>query len=123
MTKKIAITLEKLKEQIAQRLAELDGVDWDFPEIRGKGKYLNVPRAAYLTKAKQVLSLIKEAGYPPVEPAQLEALSDDEIMALVDANVWLTHYLNELRVISQKTIAHNTAKFGQLYRIKPEEGR
>lgn len=60
-------------EKLARKLAELDGVSWDLPEIKGKGKYLNVPKGEYLKKAKSLMG----AGYRLVEPVQLEVLTDE----------------------------------------------
>ena len=74
--------------------------------------------------ADQILALIKETGYLPVEPVKLEVLTDEELhkadnklgedfYRAEDPEAWLM----DRRNISEATIVHNEAK-GRLYRMK-----
>src|SRR3990167_8476331 len=105
---------EELRDQAIEKIASiLKGINY---RIMGEG---------YLA------SILYDNGFLPVEPVQLEVLSDGEI-----ENAWpdeveiITPFLTQAdiekeilrcaKIVSQITIAHNEAK-GQLYRIKPEE--
>ena len=70
-----------------------------------------------------ILNFIKEAGYLPVQPIQLEVLSDEGMKSVIKENIALLNHeersVELLFKVSQDTAAHNEAKFGQLYRIKP----
>ena len=80
-------------------------------------------RKEYIKWAKFLLSIIKEAGYLPVEPVQLEVLGDEEMKSVIKENIALLD--NEEKAVellfkvSQNTNAHNEAK-GQLYRVKDD---
>lgn len=73
----------------------------------------------FVKVAKQIVNLIKEAGYLPVEPVQLEVLGDEEIQETIISITgfynpsWLKHH----KPISRATNTHNESK-GQLYRRK-----
>jgi hypothetical protein len=72
--------------------------------------------------AEQLIALMKQAGYLPVQEVKLEVLTDEEIINKLgeiqpEGFDWRTITNNELikfRVISQATIAHNEKE--KLYR-------
>jgi len=74
-----------------------------------------------LRKAAQILSLIKQAGYLPVEPVLLEVLEDEEIHRIyMEAEIPRAGYVENCKAIMKATvqaaIVHNETKFGKLYR-------
>jgi len=71
--------MEANREEIAKKLAEIDGVAWDLPDIKGRGKYLNVPREEYRNKAKQIFVLLTAQ----VEQVKAEAY-EQGMMAMQD---------------------------------------
>ena len=103
----------ELREQIARRFyasnkALLGDMPWSQTIAVGTASsYL-----AY-SEADRILSLIKEAGYLPVEPVQLEVLEDEEIQKATGAPMVLSGH----RRLVQATITYNEEK-GQLYRVK-----
>ena len=76
-------------------------------------------------RTAQILNLIKQAGYLPVEPVKLEVLGEEEIEEYAKEegargypikSGWLTdEIMVHVKDIVQANIAHNEAK-GQLYR-------
>ena len=70
--------------------------------------------------ADQILSLIKQVGYLPIEPAQLEVLkfNQKEVLGLIPAQALLDYDRAKevLEKVSQATIAHNSKE--QLYRVR-----
>ena len=71
-------------------------------------------RKEYIKWAKFLLSIIKEAGYLPVEPVQLEVLGDEEIR-----KYYLGSRLSAVKDAIQATNEHNLKiNGGTLYRIK-----
>lgn len=65
---------------------------------------------------------VYDAGYRKVEPVELEALGDEEILAAKKSInpifVGESHIYDwDIRIV-QQTINHNRDKFGQLYRVK-----
>ena len=73
--------------------------------------------------SEQVYQDFKEAGHLHVELIQLEVLGDEEMKSVIKENIALLNHeersVELLFKVSQDTAAHNEAKFGQLYRIKP----
>ena len=96
---------EKLREQIASKLYSCDTLPFKDE--------------SHYRLTDYILELVKEAGFLLVETAQLEELSDGKI-ALAFRNAGYdkgSFYVGGAeKFISQSTIAHNKAKFGQLYR-------
>ena len=78
----------------------------------------------YKNKCRGRAREIMEAGYLPVEPIQLEGLSDEGMKSVIKENIALLNHeersVELLFKVSQATNAHNKTKFGELYRIKPE---
>jgi len=107
--------IEKLRKQIAEKIKMVLYPDY-YPE--------EVQTEASGRVADQILALIKETGYLPVEPVKLEVLTDEELhkadnklgedfYRAEDPEAWLM----DRRNISEATIVHNEAK-GRLYRMK-----
>ena len=95
--------IEKSADQILNLIKQAGWIDPATPIMPEYGT----------PKAEEILAQWAEAnGYLPVEPAQLEVLSDEEFDAMGYDKDFDTK-----RTISQATIAHNEA-MGQLYRRK-----
>ena len=112
----------ELSEKIAKYLAPFV---WDYdPEWLKEHPEIEKERNKQRERADQILALIKETGYLPVEPVKLEVLTDEELhkadnklgedfYRAEDPEAWLM----DRRNISEATIVHNEAK-GRLYRMK-----
>ena len=106
---------EKLREQVANELS--------YWHLTCQNEPHQTTKERWLVRADQILNLVKEAGLLPVEPVQLEVLSDEGMKSVIKENIALLNHeersVELLFKVSQATVAHNEAKFGQLYRIKP----
>ena len=105
----------ELREQIAEAKANINIQLPDYKETPLWQKDLKF--------ADYILYLIKEAGYLPVEPVQLEVLGEKEIRYKLEliqpegfnwADATETEMI-KFKAISQANNTHNEAK-GQLYR-------
>ena len=116
----------ELREQIAKYLAPFS---WDYdPEWLKSHPIIEQERNKLRERADQILNLIKEAGYLPVEPVQMEVLKDEEIISILieimedvgeptdvatsQAHMW---DMPMTKALLRATIALNE-KFGKLYR-------
>jgi len=91
-----------------------------YAELRELEKQFGARTTGAITGALVVTELSQtliKAGYLPVEPVQLEVLSDEEMLKAIPT--WIAYQGKAItsrdRQIAQDTIAHNEAK-GQLYR-------
>lgn len=113
-----------MSEAVEKLEGQINGI-FDRCYIKGSPNY---PKLLIFQRQKalnQILALIKEAGYIPVELVQLEMLGDKEIRYKLEeiqpegfdwTDITDTEMI-KFRAISQATITHNEAK-GQLYRVK-----
>ena len=67
--------------------------------------------------AGELAEHLTRLGYLPVEPAQLEMLTQEKMLETLGYIKFNPAFADELKRISQATVAHNEAK-GQLYRAK-----
>ena len=119
----------ELSEKIAKYLAPFS---WDYdPEWLKSHPIIEQERNKLRERADQILALIKEAGYLPVEPVQMEVLKDEEIISILieimedvgeptDVATSQAHHMWDMpmtKALLRATIAHNEA-MGQLYRMK-----
>ena len=68
-------------------------------------------------RAGELAEHLTRLGYLPVEPAQLEMLTQEKMLETLGYIKFNPAFADELKRISQATVAHNEAK-GQLYRAK-----
>jgi len=118
------MTEAELREEIAKQLAWQDVRDREDYQGKTPDYVWAIILAEkiddeYFADADQFLSLIKQAGYLPVQEVQLEGLTEEEILKVKSRTINMPGILSRQvdiratrldreRAISQATIAHNS---------------